>query len=65
MEHYTVEDEGNGRFMIVARGEPPLPATFDSRATAQSVADRLNGRCRTWEGPGPSQPARKVGRDHG
>jgi hypothetical protein len=33
-----------GRYVIVAPGEPPLPATFDSWKKAQSVADRLNVR---------------------
>ncbi len=44
MDHYSVAREGVGRYVIVAPGEPPLPATFDSWKKAQSVAERLNAR---------------------
>jgi hypothetical protein len=49
VDHYIVVNEGAGRYVIVAEGEPPLPATFDSWHKAQSVAHRLNARYRAGE----------------
>ena len=44
MDHYSVERNGVGRYVIGAPGEPPLPATCDTWTKAQSVATRRRQR---------------------
>lgn len=49
VDQYIVQEVAADRYVIVAPGEQPLPATFDSREKAQAVADRLNLRLPSQE----------------